>query len=208
MKKYLDMMRHLKGEGSDVTKWPIAGWYQPFFSDMVKCDVIDNNMPETFNGVLIDAKSKPIITMLEDIRQYVITGVVVKREFASKWQVICGPNIVAKLEKERKKSSMWQVEWNGGLIHEVFWDNLVLHVREGYVVKLQGQACSCGKWDKSGLPYQHALVAMSFDGLDSLDYVFDWFKKERYLHAYELTVNPVKGRTFWPNSAEGPLLAL
>lgn len=57
----------------------------------------------TFNGVQVDARSKPTIILLEDIRQYVITRVVVKRGNANKWQANCGPNIVARLEKEREK---------------------------------------------------------------------------------------------------------
>lgn len=51
-----------------------------------------------------------------------------------KWNSECGPNIVAKLEKERNKATNWQLEWNGVAIHEVFWDNLMYHVREAYVV--------------------------------------------------------------------------
>lgn len=31
---------------------PITGWCQYFFSDAVKCDAIDNNMCDTFNGEL------------------------------------------------------------------------------------------------------------------------------------------------------------
>lgn len=47
---------------------------------MVKCDAIYNNMCETFNGVILEATSKPIINMLEDIRQYVMSRVVVKQK--------------------------------------------------------------------------------------------------------------------------------
>lgn len=65
---------------------PITGWCQAFFfSDVIKCKVIDDNMCETFNGVILDSRSKPIISMLEDIRQYVITRIVVKREYVRKW---------------------------------------------------------------------------------------------------------------------------
>lgn len=71
-----------------------------------------NNMCETFIGFLVDTWSKTIITMLKDIKQNVMTRVVVKREFASKWQAICGTNIIAKLESRETKFKMtsW-VEW-------------------------------------------------------------------------------------------------
>lgn len=40
-----------------------------------------------------------------------------------------GPNILAKIKK-KKKTAKWLVEWNGRASHEVFFDNLVLDVRE------------------------------------------------------------------------------
>lgn len=68
-----------------------------------------------------------------------------------------------------------RVEW--GLRQEVFCDNLVLHVREPYVVVLADHVCSCGKWDKSGIPCQHTMASIPFSGANPLDYVSKWFKK-------------------------------
>lgn len=81
-----------------LENWPITGWCQASF---LKCDVIDNNMCETFNGVILDARSRSIITMLDDIRQYVMTRITVKREYVNKWRCDCdcGPKIIAKVEK-------------------------------------------------------------------------------------------------------------
>ncbi|XP_039133310.1 uncharacterized protein LOC120270379 [Dioscorea cayenensis subsp. rotundata] len=163
-------------------------------------------MCETFNGIILEARHKAIITMLEDIRQYCMTRIVVKRENTAKWKSSCGPRICARIEKERVKSGKWQVEWSGGAKHEVFWDNLFFHAREGYVVLLENHNCSCRKWDKTGIPCQHALAALAFQGLDPLEYIAHWFKKETYLKAYQFPVNPLRGRAFWVTSEEGPLL--
>lgn len=176
--------------------WPITGWCQAHFNDIVKCDVVDNNMCETFNGVVLESRSKPIITMLEDIRQYVMTRIVVKRDYIRKWTCDYGPNIVSKIEKERKNSTKWHVEWNGASSHEAYWDNLILHVREAYVVILSYQNCTCGKWNKSGIPCQHEIAAIAFNGADIMDYVSEWYRKDLYLRAYQFVVNPVKGKAF------------
>ncbi|XP_039118366.1 uncharacterized protein LOC120254310 [Dioscorea cayenensis subsp. rotundata] len=210
MQKNLDVMSAMNG-GEEAVKellenWPITGWCVAFFSDIVKCDTIDNNMCETFNGVVLDARSKPIITMLEDIRQYVMTRLAVKRDHVLKWKCECGPNIVTKLDKERKKCGKWHVEWNGGSRHEVYWDNLILHVREAYVVTLAEHVRSCRKWSKSGIPCQHAIASIAFSGLEPLDFISEYFRKEYYLKAYHNVVNPVKGREFWPLSEERTLL--
>ncbi|XP_039135770.1 uncharacterized protein LOC120273202 [Dioscorea cayenensis subsp. rotundata] len=114
MLMHLDRMRGLK-RGTSVVEdllenWPIEGWCCAFFNDVLKCEVIDNNMCETFNGVILEARHKAIITMFEDIRQYCITRIVVKRENTGKWKSSCGPRICARIEKERAKSGKWQVE--------------------------------------------------------------------------------------------------
>ncbi|XP_039118187.1 uncharacterized protein LOC120254107 [Dioscorea cayenensis subsp. rotundata] len=203
-------MTTLKGGETAVEellkKWPISGWCQAFFNDFVKCEVINNNMCETFNGVILESRSKSIISMLEDIRQYVMTRIAIKREYTKKWRCDCGPSIIPKIEKERQKSAKWQVEWNGGASHEVYWDNLILNEREGYVVLLADEMCSCGKWQKSSIPCQHSLATIAFVGADPLNYVSDWLKKDRYLKAYSFVLNPVRGRSFWPISVEGSLL--
>ena len=93
-----------------LERWPISGWCAAYFNDVVKCHVIDNNICETFNGAILEARSKPIITMLKEIRRYVIQRIVVKRNYVRKWKVDFGPNIIAKLEAERSKSGKWQVD--------------------------------------------------------------------------------------------------
>ena len=134
--------------------------------------------------------------MLEDVRQYVMTRIAVKRDYASKWKEEYGPNITAKLEKERQKSSKWLVEWNEDTKHEVYWDNLMMHVREAYVVILTEQKCSCGKWDKTGIPCPHAMVIIAFQEENPLNYVAHWFNKVTYLKAYQFFVSLVKDWEF------------
>ena len=50
-------MHKLKGGVNVVEelldRWPISGWCQVYFNDMVKCQVIDNNIYENFNGVIL-----------------------------------------------------------------------------------------------------------------------------------------------------------
>ena len=61
-----------------LERWHISSWCQAFFNDLVKCDVINNNMCETFNEAILESRSKPIITMFKDIMLYVMTRMVAK----------------------------------------------------------------------------------------------------------------------------------
>ena len=93
-------------------------------------------MCETFNGVILEARCKPIISMLEEIRVYVMKRLVAKREYVKKWKTDFALRILEKLEKVRRLSGMWEVQWNGNGRHEVYRDN-VAHNRESYIIRLQ-----------------------------------------------------------------------
>lgn len=44
------------------------------FSNFALCDIIDNNLRKAFNGRMLNARCKSIITMLEEIRVMIING--------------------------------------------------------------------------------------------------------------------------------------
>nr|KAJ0187898.1 hypothetical protein LSAT_V11C900482980 [Lactuca sativa] len=43
-------------------------WSKAFFREGMDCDAVENGVSESFNSVVLDARRKPVITMLEDIR--------------------------------------------------------------------------------------------------------------------------------------------
>ena len=47
-------------------------WSRAFFREGRMCDAVENGLSESFNNVTRDARKKPIITMLEEIRLYVM----------------------------------------------------------------------------------------------------------------------------------------
>ena len=51
-----------------------------FMDTRVKFDVITKNMAETFNSYIVQARTKHLIYMLEDIRSSLIQRIPVKRE--------------------------------------------------------------------------------------------------------------------------------
>lgn len=61
---------------------PAQHWCRHAFSAQSKSNMLLNNICETFNAVLKEARDKPIITCLEWIRRYVM------RRNAEKWEGI------------------------------------------------------------------------------------------------------------------------
>ncbi|GJY45816.1 hypothetical protein Tco_0434879 [Tanacetum coccineum] len=55
-----------------VDKYPCT-WSRAYFKEGMDCDAVKNGLSESFNSHIKDAKRKPIIGMLEDIRSYVMT---------------------------------------------------------------------------------------------------------------------------------------
>ncbi|KAL4346616.1 hypothetical protein GQ457_17G004420 [Hibiscus cannabinus] len=75
--KHMEVLKKKNEVAYDYLRenWNPLYWSQAFFSDFSKCDIVDNNMCETFNGVILDARCKPIISMLEYIRVYVMHNI-------------------------------------------------------------------------------------------------------------------------------------
>ncbi|XP_017438361.1 uncharacterized protein LOC108344427 [Vigna angularis] len=51
---------------------PPRYWSRSRFTGRVVTDTLLNNMSEAFNSVIVDARGKPIVTMLEEIRVYIM----------------------------------------------------------------------------------------------------------------------------------------
>lgn len=52
------------------------------------------------------------------------------------------------------------------------------------------------------------MDAISFNRVDPLEYVSEWFKRETYIKAFNSSMNQVKTRKFWSISDAGSMLPL
>ncbi|KAL2934997.1 5-methylthioadenosine/S-adenosylhomocysteine deaminase [Bienertia sinuspersici] len=80
-----------------------------FMKETIKLDAITNNMAETFNGFIINARTKHLIHMMEDIRVALMKRMVVKRKEMEKHNSLLCPRIQSLLEKEKHKASYYEV---------------------------------------------------------------------------------------------------
>ena len=64
------------------------------------------------------------------------------------------PKAHARLEKEKLQSRVWIPHWNCGMKFKVQRGN------ESYVVDLDSKSCACFKWDRSEIPYTHAVASI------------------------------------------------
>ena len=131
--------------------------------------------------MILEARDKPIIAMLEWIKVRLMTRMYGIEKFTSD---IC-PNIMQKFEQLKVDSKSFFAIPSGCYIYEV--DNEY----EKHVVKLTRKCCTCRVWDLIGIPCKH-LVAAIYKNLERPeDYVHACFRKDAYVAAYKEMITPL-----------------
>ncbi|XP_021859367.1 uncharacterized protein [Spinacia oleracea] len=200
----MDLFKAIKVEaGDDLLKRNHTKWIRAFFTSQSECDCIDNNMNEVFNAYILSSRHKPIVTMLEDIRESLMERLHKKRDFIANKDIIICPRIQKRLEKEKLDARRWLAFWDGHFSYGV---------REGatqvrYVVSLLDRTCSCNAWQLSGVPCNHAVTAIWKAMEHPEHYVSHWYSKETYLKAYLFPLEPLNGPQQWPTSMYEPVEA-
>ncbi|KAL4581763.1 hypothetical protein LXL04_006291 [Taraxacum kok-saghyz] len=74
-------------------------WSRAFFPEGRACEAVENGISESFNSVIIEARTKPILTMLEEIRMYVMDRFFRMAKKHLTWGEDVCPAILKKLEE-------------------------------------------------------------------------------------------------------------
>ncbi|XVF72527.1 hypothetical protein PTKIN_Ptkin12aG0128400 [Pterospermum kingtungense] len=87
-------MDEIKEKHPEAYEWlldkPPHQWSRSHFSIRPKCDVLLNNLCESFNIFILDTRDKPILSMLENIRCKLMKKFYMKRFVAEKYEgLIC-----------------------------------------------------------------------------------------------------------------------
>ena len=94
-------------------------WSKSHFSDHPKSDVLLNNMCESFNAAILQARDKPIITLVEMVRTYIMKRIVSKREAAEKWKQPVAPRIWKLIESSKSQATECISDYCGDMKFEV-----------------------------------------------------------------------------------------
>jgi hypothetical protein len=90
---------------------PVKHWSKSKFSNGPLCDTLVNNMTEAFNSVIVVPRKKPVVTMLEDIRIYLMERWEKNRQKIANYADNILPNIRKKLERESSFTNNWVVRY-------------------------------------------------------------------------------------------------
>lgn len=169
-----------------------------FIKTDTKCDVIVNNLAETFNGYIIQARTKHIIYMLEDIRSALMQRLVQKRQAMEKSTAIVCPRIQVKLNKEKEEAANCMAMPSSDILFQVN------HRMDSLNVNLEKKTCTCRKWNLRGIPCCHAISCIFFLHMEAEAFVDECYLRATYLKAYNGSIPPCEGERHWP-AIEYPL---
>ncbi|XP_019241285.1 PREDICTED: uncharacterized protein LOC109221274, partial [Nicotiana attenuata] len=174
-------------------------WCRAYFNCDRKCDVIDNNMCETFNSWILAERHKTIITMLEDIRIKLMTRIGKMREFCETWICDISPIAMKIYQDNLAKSMKCTPRWNGETGYEIE------DTKYKHVVSLVTMTCSCRAWQLKGIPCCHAIASMHYKDMEPIHHIAHWYRKSTYLKAYSTFIQPVPCMKQWPSSSHPPI---
>ena len=157
-------------------------FYGAFFKTNTKTDVIVNNPAKTFNGYIINAMTKHLIYMLEDMITTLMQRLVMKRQEMEKTTYMLCSRIQEKLDKEKEVVANY---------FPLPSSNLIFQVNENMdclIVDMGGKTCTYRKWDMCGIHCCHVVSSIFFSLVSMLKTLWMIFIKGR--HTLELILVP------------------
>jgi hypothetical protein len=188
-------MDDIKKENTRAWQWLFdidsKHWSRHRFSPHAKTDLVVNNISESYNSWILEAREEPVCTMVEHIRTKLMESINIKRDGAKKDTWFIAPNYQKKLEFEKKNASYCRAVCAGhGIWQVTSGDNQ-------YVVDLNNHKCGCYKWDVTGVPCSHAVVAIHEFKHKPENYMSLFFTREKYVATYEGMIILVPDKRQW-----------
>jgi hypothetical protein len=137
VESFNEKMRQLDEVNHQAYEWlfavPTRSWCKHSFSYYPRCDVLMNNLSKAFNSTILLAREKPIITMCEWIRTYLMSRFAMLREKLSGYEGDMMPKPKRRLDREVELSGNWHSTWSGEMSFQVTH----IMVGEKFIVDLQ-----------------------------------------------------------------------
>ncbi|XP_076888175.1 uncharacterized protein LOC143538507 [Bidens hawaiensis] len=159
--EFLTVMNELKEFNKEAHLWLSKivpqSWSRSHYSGLAISDVMINNMCELYNGKIVEARDRPIISALEYVREYLMRRIVIVLGIIDKYEGLLTPRATQLFEAIQKQANHYSVQWNGGDLYEVSGKPT-----DPRVVNLAMRTCSCMGWEITGMPCRHAVAALWF----------------------------------------------
>nr|KAJ0214871.1 hypothetical protein LSAT_V11C300132940 [Lactuca sativa] len=175
-------------------------WSRAFFQTGRCCDAVENGFSESFNDLIVDSRKKPIITMLEGIRLYMMDRIYNMKLKGQQWGNHIFPEIRDKVNLLKKAQRHYQVLPSGLNQFEV------RGAIDTYEADSERKTCSCRLWQLNGYGCDHSVARISFLNRDVEAYVDNMFNITTFRKAYNYRIAPMNSSDMWPETNYTPPL--
>ncbi|XP_023753419.1 uncharacterized protein LOC111901779 [Lactuca sativa] len=170
----------------------ISKWTRSFFPK-VRYNVKSIDVPEMLKILSTSTREFSITTIIELINTSIQTTYVERAEVAERLSGGVTPYVEIKLQKRINTSYNWVEKC---LYADTFEVNNNFCTNK---VQFECRVCSCGKWQKSGIPCGHAIACLRTRTSESIHEMVDYkFSAAVYRVAFESeSVNSVPSHVHW-----------
>ncbi|GJS43735.1 transposase, MuDR, MULE transposase domain protein [Tanacetum coccineum] len=159
---------------------------------LIRYNYMTSNSVESVNACSVLNRKLPITMLTETYREMLQKWYFERREVAANMKHEITDWVTDKVHKRKLKSALWVVNGIDQNLYQVYDGG---HNRE---VNLMSRSCQCRKWQLSGIPCGHVIAVTRFLGLtDCVQFVADWFKKEKYQGTYAESIHFVGDMHEW-----------
>ncbi|GJS01987.1 hypothetical protein Tco_0318495 [Tanacetum coccineum] len=126
-----------------LNKIPAEHWVRSHFLGRAKSYLFLNNICEVFNGKIFGGRDKPVITLLEYIREYCMKRIVNVQGVIDKCTGPLTPTATRIMKSIKKEAHLMNVQWNGANKYQVSGlpgDQYVMDVLSGNNAEGSGSA--------------------------------------------------------------------
>ncbi|EPS60214.1 hypothetical protein M569_14589, partial [Genlisea aurea] len=160
-------------------------WTRAFFSENSRCDILLNNICESFNHMIGECRDMPILCLLGYLQIVLTVRIQQNNEKSAKWNSRLCPRIMrllVKLSDEGNKgtcipSDETQFTWVGS--------------NEQHLVDLRRRDCSCRRWALTGIPCKHACACINYIEANIENFVEEWYTVAVYRLCYSKVLSAV-----------------
>jgi MULE transposase domain/SWIM zinc finger len=178
-------------------------WCRSKFSELSKCDYVNNNISESFNSWIKDLKSLNVVDLLNQIRRRIMMTFDKRRRIGSKLNGTILPSVLNQLNVKSRNIGRVSISRSGDTCAEVSGMGLY-DTSWGHVVELDEQKCTCREWQLSGQPCIHAIAFIcSIRGAHLEDYVHEYYSLYKFRVAYAGIISPMPDKLQWVNFDPG-----
>lgn len=194
------LRRYSQGAYDSLLKTNPPTWSRAFFKVGSCCNDNLNNLSESFNRTIREARKKPLLDLLEDIRRQCMVRTARRSIIANRLLTRFTKRVHTEIESAIEKSGECTRYMSTGDMHEIDLHGC------SYRVEMRLRTCGCGKWQLNGIPCNHAACVIIAKKEKVDDYVSEYFTTRTWQQTYERGIEPVEGMKLWPRLNRLPVL--